>query len=708
MGAGMLTRPMLTAALLAMSALISLPGMTTALRPPARPNLVALPAEPGSQVLTDAPTVQAVVADLDGDEVREIVALTMGEDASVALEAWTESGGAWTSLGPPLPVPPEGSQPGPVRLVVRNTADGERVTLARQPLVPGASAGAPCCLHLEDVLVSGGLTRFAQVAEPLDAFDALFVLDLDGDGVDELFGSRSLPPLGDISYPTASVILRWNGKRFDPPALAELPIGSGDTPFLLGETDGLPGEEVGIIATLGRPELHRVALAADGTLRVDDAGISPLPTDVAAVPLASGAGLALLTGDGVMEVRPWPAGGPIGEPIARTRTRFAGSLLGTVEVDGRSLVALRQSSGADALHLRELPMLTVPPGSIAPVGPAAPTFGSAPVLPYVGPLPGGGPDGGPALVVAGRMVLGGSDAPGAVRDVALLAGAAPVGLAGAGSSWVAIHHLPAIAPPEPAGGRFGSLQTVPGSGLTVAPLGAVAAADELGDATFAPTTTGGIAGTAGSLDVGPGGFRALVEAPAGSRVHVAGLDPTVVAAVLVVGPEGRVEVPMVPPVTGIPNPRYRAALSVTTPAGHSYVATWDVRVATEAPALEVAAFTPLGSAAVVLRGTTVAGSTVTVGGVPVRVAADGGFEAEVAAPPWPTDVVVTAAGPFGAESEQVLSAVGFFDYRALPWIGIVAAGLALVAVILAIRIPQRTAPVRRADDDAVLEELDED
>ena len=135
---------MLIAALLAMSVLTSLPGATPALQPPARPNLVALPAEPGAQVLTDAPTVQAAVVDLDGDGVREIVALTVGEDASVALEAWTESGGSWSPMGPPLPVPPEGSQPGPVRLVVRNTSDGERVTLARQPLVPGASAGEPC------------------------------------------------------------------------------------------------------------------------------------------------------------------------------------------------------------------------------------------------------------------------------------------------------------------------------------------------------------------------------------------------------------------------------------------------------------------------------------------------------------------------------------------------------------------------------------
>ena len=150
--------------------------------------------------------------------------------------------------------------------------------------------------------------------------------------------------------------------------------------------------------------------------------------------------------------------------------------------------------------------------------------------------------------------------------------------------------------------------------------------------------------------------------------------------------------------TGIPNPRYRAALSVTTPAGHSYVAVWDVRVTTEPPVVEASATTPLGSGDVVVRGSKDVGSTVSIGGASVPVAV----------PPWPTEVVVEARGPFGAESRQVLSAVGFLDYRSLPWVAIVAGSLALVAVLLAVRVPHRTPPVRGADDDAALEELDAD
>jgi hypothetical protein len=695
---------MLAAALIAITVLGLLPGASVGARPPVPPFLVTLPAEPGAQVLTDAPTVQSVVADLDRDGTREIVALTTNDDGSVGVEAWAEAGEGWVPIGDRVLIPPEGAQAGPLRLIVRATADGERLTLARQPLVPGASAGQPCCLHLEDVVVTGGQLRLERAADPVDAADALFALDLDGDGTDELLGSRSLSPLGDISYPTAVTIHAWNGDAFDPPIALELPVGSGDTPFVLGDTDGVPGEELGIIATIGRPAFHRVAFEDGRSMRVEDARLVPLPLDVATVPSAAGTAIALLFDDGRLELRSWPANEPMGAPAAQARARFAGSILGGVEVAGRSFVALRQATGADALHLRELPELTVPPFAIAPAAPAAPAFTGTPVLPYVGPLPGGGTNGSAALVVAGRLVSG---TDGLVGRVGLMAGAAPVGLAGVDRRWLVIQHVPAVSPADPSGGRLDLVQSPPGSGLTVAPLD-VATRPETDGATLEPATTGGIPGRAKSLDVGPGGFGAVIEAPPGSRVLVAGLDPAVVAAVQVVGADGLAEVPMAPPVTGIPNPRYRAALSITTPAGHSYAATWDVRVTTEPPPIQATVTTPIGSGSVVVRGSTDAGSTVAVDGRDVATDADGRFEATVAVPPWPTDIVVEATGPFGAEAETVLSAVGFLDYRSLPWVPIVAAALALLAVLLAVRTPRRSAVPRGADDDGELEELDAD
>ena len=105
---------MLTAALIAITALAALPGAALASPPLAWSPLVAIPAEPGVQVLTDAPTAQAVVVDLDGDGRREIAALTVGDDASVSVEAWSEASGVWAPLGVPIPIPPQGAQPGPL------------------------------------------------------------------------------------------------------------------------------------------------------------------------------------------------------------------------------------------------------------------------------------------------------------------------------------------------------------------------------------------------------------------------------------------------------------------------------------------------------------------------------------------------------------------------------------------------------------------
>ena len=141
-----------------------------------------------------------------------------------------------------------------------------------------------------------------------------------------------------------------------------------------------------------------------------------------------------------------------------------------------------------------------------------------------------------------------------------------------------------------------------------------------------------------TLAAGAAGFTATVEAPPGSRVYVAGSDPSVVGSVLSVPSGGLLAVPMPPPSVVTPEPRYRATLAVSTPAGHGYLATWDVRVLTEPPRLEASARTPLGSATVEIAGTSVPYATVTIDGREVTVGPGGAFAARVAAPPWPTEV----------------------------------------------------------------------
>jgi hypothetical protein len=147
---------------------------------------------------------------------------------------------------------------------------------------------------------------------------------------------------------------------------------------------------------------------------------------------------------------------------------------------------------------------------------------------------------------------------------------------------------------------------------------------------------------------------------------------------------------------------------VTTPAGHGYRATWDVRVLAEPPELTASVTTPPGSPEVELRGRTVSYASVTVAGRGVAVDDTGRFGATVPLPPWPTDVVVTAVDPAGNEARLSVSGVGWLDYRGLPWVPIVAVLVAVAAAVLFLRVPRPGSSPRRADDDGVLEEMEPD
>jgi hypothetical protein len=153
--------------------------------------------------------------------------------------------------------------------------------------------------------------------------------------------------------------------------------------------------------------------------------------------------------------------------------------------------------------------------------------------------------------------------------------------------------------------------------------------------------------------------------------------------------------------------RYRASLGVTTPAGHSYLASWDVRVL-DAPSLEVRVVTPLGSGDVEVSGRSAPFASVTVDGSAAPLDADGRFVVYRSVPPWPTELAVIATDPLGGTTSTTVSAVGWFDYRTLPWIWIVAIGVALAGTVLYIRVPRTRPMPRRADDDAGFEELEPD
>ena len=681
------------------------------------PSLVAVPDEPGAEVLVEAAIYQAVAADLDGDRAREIVVLTHGDGSTIAASAWQETDAGWQRIGAPLEVVPGASIPGvawlgtPLRLLVRSVDGDDRVTLVRQPQYGDPEEDeeeAQCCLLLDDLVLDAEGLRLVQVTPRHRSVDAIRAIDFDGDGTDELVATNSILPLGGISYPTDVRIYRWSDGRFGVTE-SRLEIGSGDTPFLLGDSDGRPGDELGLIATAGRPALYRLTLGADDQLVAQAAALAAETAAAMAVPIEGSGGIAILAG-GSLAVHAWPDGGALEAPISEVPMGEA-AFLGIVELAGTDSVLVRQTAAADRLHAFGLPDLTPPRFGAITRSPAAAAFGSGPVFPYVGALPGGGPEGEPAVIYGGRLLSSVepiTPEPFTGVRFATLAGSQPIGLVGDNRSQLALLHG-AIGPiVDVRGGRLEApVLNVPAS-VSVAPFG-LALDPELDDAALEPPVDGAILlGRRHSIAIGQGGFSARVAAPPGSRVYVASEDPSVVETNFAVPGTGRLEVPIPPSGVAIPNARYRASLGLTTPAGHSYLATWEVRVLDGPPPLEVSVTTSIGAGEVEVVGRTAPYAAVTVGGQPVAIDADGGFAVRRAAPPWPTEIGIAAADPFGNVAERSVTGVGWFDYRALPWIPIVAVGVSIAAVILFLRVPRMRALPRRADDDAAFEELEPD
>ena len=677
--------------------------------------VAAVPDEPGASFLPDdEPTFQAVAADLDGDGARDLVRLVGAERGSIRAEAWTLRDGSWMPMATAvdvIPGRPSGDQADteyagtPVRLLVRTIDGADRVTVVRQPRFDEPGAGE-CCLLLHDLVVADGQLALIAVADPAASVGAVSAIDFDGDGTDELFASRSLPPLGDIGYPSELSVYRWSGASFAPPAISQVPIGSGDTPFVLGDSDGHKGDEAAIISTIGRPALYRLTLDDADQVQVEDAGV--VATDALAVSLNGARGVAVIGPTVDLAVMLWRRDAAP-ETIASVPVNDA-TLLGAVEVAGASHLVVRQTN-PEALHLLRLPNLGPSLGNPVTRSPAAATLASNALRPYVGPMPGGGLDGEPAVVYAGRLLPSPdrADAPFPTIDTAVmatLAGAEPIGLVGPDRSWLALLHAPlALGRIDPRGGRLDAPTFPPASGVSVSPV-ELSRTPESDDGAFRPEVEGAIQLPGVDLGVPPTGFALHVEAPPGSRAYVGVGDPSVIGRVVVVPAGGVARIPVIPP-DGPPSPAFRATVTLATPAGHAYTASWEVRVLGEPPPLEAAAATPFGSDEVAVTGQTMPYATVAVAGGQVEVGEDGRFSARVAAPPWPTNIEVVATDPFGQAATASVSGVGYFDYRGLPWVPIAVVLVAIAAIVLFLRVPRPVAVPRPADD-AVLEEMDPD
>ncbi len=664
---------------------------------PAPLAVTSVPDEPDAVMLPEAATYQAVAADVNGDGDRDVVRLVGTSSEAIDVEAWSERGGRWERLGDGLNVVPGrlnetvGSfvyAGAPARLVARRVDGVERATLVRQPRFDEPGLEQTCCLLLHDVVVTDGVLELDEVAPRAQSADAVLAIDMDGDGTDELLVTRGLTPLGDTTFPTEGRVLRWLGDRFAEPVVTELSVGSGVSPYVLGDSDGAPGDEAAFIGAQSR--LHRISLRDGDALVAESTDTGVL--DALAVPIGTRRGIATEYGLRGLEVRPWPRDEPASAVVGASAIN--GDLVGVVAQDGVPQLAIR--SATSTVVYAALPALD----TITAPGERAAALGTSELRPYIGLLPGAGPRGEATLLAGGELVT----ESGRFAMTSALAGVVPTGLVGTGKRWLALWHgLGIPGHRDPTGGRLDAPTAQPGSGVSVVPFTAIFD-QEVDDGFLDPPVDGAISDGL-ELVTGADGLEVQLEAPPGSRAYVrAGSE--VGDDVASVPESGRLTVAIPPPEDAGPNPSYAARLTVVSPSGRAYVASWQVSSLGQAPTLEADAATSVGSAAVVIAGKTDRAAEVTIGGREVSADDDGSFRIEVDLPPWPTVLDVVATDRVGNQSRVAVIGIGWFDYRTLPWIVIALAGLAGAGVWIALRAPRpKERPVPDGDD-AVLEELD--
>ena len=294
-----------------------------ALPPPGPLAVVRVPDEPGAIVLPDG---RPRFRRWPPTSTRMARRRSCASSPEISGTIWTSRpgcrDGGWALMtAPALAVPgPAGQGEAayarrPARLLVRQIDGRDRVTLVRQPLFSGPEDERECCLLVDDLVVERNTLRLETVADPSAVADAVHVIDLDGDGTDELLASYFLAPLNDASSLTEARVFRWAGDHFALLTTGRLPVGSGSSPFILGDSDGLPGDEAAFISSSALDALFRIRLDHD-TLISEDSGL--IVDDALAVPLgATQRGLAVLAPRFGLAVLSWPRGEPAQRPDCR-------------------------------------------------------------------------------------------------------------------------------------------------------------------------------------------------------------------------------------------------------------------------------------------------------------------------------------------------------------------------------------------------------
>ena len=671
---------------------------------------------PEAAVLLDGESFGAMVGDIDGDGVRELVRLVpWGVNPSQkAVEVISIRGGVPRSHGHHLvervATPDDtfaGNNPAqnplmavgirePTRLIAWRGPDGERV------LVGGIGVNdlpRPCCLTLWWVILDrSGTTELEYIQDTMSSSAHVLAMDLDEDGIDEL----AVVETPDPNFPndTRVLVLRWNGTDFDRiESRARDALISG--PLLaLGDTDGLPGAEFGFAATPARfdqiiPSLHRFRLK-DDRLMTEHAEL-PADGSVTAVRGPDG-GRVVVISPSEAYLLEWRAG-------QRDATILANSIRG-----GSLLGVLGRGAGARLLVLRGGAVDVLDAGLTSRQsvfgGEAASWFAASSLPPYAGQLPGGDDAGAPAMIFGGQLVSApDGSALAAVRDIAALPGRSPVGLFGPERGWAAVANGAALAVGR-RGGSMGVTAEARAAGIAVVPAGLMMRPEEDGGL-LEPEIRGAIldaAMPARPMILTSAGATARFAAPPDSALQVSGFPGEPVSSS--VGAGGMADVVLVPARDTGDDESFTVRLLVATPAGHGYGAIWEVRVLRRPPGLTATAPFASLSFSVPLSGRTAPSASLLVDGEPVSLGPDGTFMANVSAGPLPRTVRLAATDRVGNTTELAVSVVGVLDYRRLPWIPIVVGLTMLAAGILYLRVPKPSAVPATDPDHGVLEEME--
>ena len=691
-------------ALLALGVLVSGPRPARAIddTPP-----VPLPAELPVQTLPGR-TFDAVAVDLDGDGAGELVRLTDAIDGSgtMRLEVWTRQEGQAVpgstyalhrdaSVEERLTARPRPNANNQLPLLVNDAArllvlrDGDRQRVVLAAIGAAADDARPCCLTLYEVAwppAPSGLPRLGGIQQ--DAV-AVMAADLDGDGTDELVALEEADDGGSVPVRVYHVFVDRPRTESISVGVAALDVANA----AVGETDGVPGDDVVVVATHTAPGqgpatwLVRVARGPDG-LRADTSALGE-PAIPFVLPWAGTPLLLSLPLRDTADAVSWP---PRGAPRRLHHLPRSGSVVATVGSGTGMRVLFRPTDEPGQLLPLDDELVAGTPidGRVS-----AGSLDGAALDAYVGMWP-ATDDSQAAHAFLGRRI--GSD--GGIRDTAALFGARLLGPVGRGGGVTAL--LADGAPQRAGDPRL--LAAQPGATLRLVPTEALMH-PEVNDGALRIGLRGAVFAPADpSTVLTPGAsFSVLVDAPAGSRL-IASLSSnpefdigrgTAVTGGLILFP------------VELADAATRLAVAVVTPAGATYRGSWQVEQRTGPPALALdVPILPL-SASVRITGVTDPGTTVTAAGNPVEVDAAGAFAFTVAGTLAPTSIAVEAVDPVGNVYAETLSVLGWVDYRRLPWIPIVVLAVMGVATALWLRVPRPRKWVRRdAEDDAILEEID--